>query len=84
MSDVHVPTLTHPTQTIGEIISDTNDRTGVTYTRFRVLANAQITSATTPRYRGNLAGITIAAGVEFEGPITQIKLASGSIIAYEK
>lgn len=84
MSDPYVPTLSHPVQTNGEIIKDTVSRTGVNYTRFRVLANAQITSAISPRYRGTLDGVTIAAGTEVEGPFTQIQLASGSIIAYEK
>jgi hypothetical protein len=74
--------LNEPGLTDGLLITDTNAATG-NWCAIQIVENTVFTTLTgTITVQGGLAGETLIAGSIIYGNFTEIKLASGAVIAY--
>ena len=86
MSDVHTPTIGHPVPARkSKVIDDTVSHSGLNADLVQCLTDVVIETITAPGKTGveNLLGVTLVAGTQITGPISQIKLTSGVVEAHE-
>lgn len=86
MSDPYQNSLQHPVPArASKVISNTASHSGLNASKVQVLTATVLTSITAPRKSGvqNLIGLTLPAGSEIAGPVTQIQLASGAVECHE-
>lgn len=85
MSDVHVPTLGHPVPARrSKVIDDTATHTG-NWALIQLQEETVIEAIVAPLKENDAAieGVTLPAGYQINGPVTSIKLTSGSVEAHE-
>ena len=66
----------------GTLVLPTDGTVTGRWRRLQALTDTQITSAVTSDLQGDLAGVTVAGGVEIRLALSSVELASGAALLY--